>query len=193
MNRIFLIVAIVCMTSMGVSSQAAETPLQINVRVFSMTHEAMDELKKDGLTRAELDSLESRAFKAGGLFEGEGPLEIAPGRTEIEIPRDKLLSLREQAADRIVVFMFELVRTGDEDAAVEIVRRSYSLSEKDGESVKIRDKKSQSLFPEKTPKHRIMDYRFGSIAQYQEFYYELHLTLGGDDFEYTLYLNMQTD
>ena len=193
MNRILLLIAIVCMTSVNAASQVAEAPLQVNVRVFSMTHAAMDALKEDGLTRAELSSLETRAFKAGGLLEGEDPLAIGPGRTEIEIPRDKLLSLREQAADRIVVFMFELVRAGDEDAAVNITRRSYSLGEKDGETVKIRDKKSQLLFPEKTPSYRIMDYRLGSISQYQEFYYELHMSMGGDDFEYTLYLNMRTD
>ncbi len=193
MKRYWLIAVLISTIGFYSHAQPVEAPLQVNVRVFSMTHEAMAALKDEGFTRAELTALQTDYFKAGGLFEGEDPLSVGPGRTEIEIPRNKLLALREQAAERIVVFMFELVRNGENDAAATIIRRSYSLGEKGGEVVKIRDKKSQSYFPEKTPTYRIMDYRFGSIAQYQEFYYELHMNMGGDDFEYTLYLNMQTD
>lgn len=193
MNRIALAILVVITAGASAFAQSVEAPVHVNFRLFSMTHEAMDALMEDGLTRAELDGLESSAFKSGRLFESEDPIAIVPGRTEIEIPRDKLLALREQAADKIVVFMFELVRSGDVDGAVEITRRSYSLGEKDGEEVKIRDKKSYTLFPAKTPSYRIMDYRFGSIAQYKEFYYELHMAIGGGDYEYTLFLNMQTD
>lgn len=193
MNRIVLALMVVFASGTSVFSQPTEAPIHVNVRLFSMTHEAMDALMEDGLTRAELDGLETSAFKSGRLIENEEPIAIVPGRTEIEIPRDKLMALREQAAGKIVVFMFELVRSGDVDDAVEITRRSYSLGEKDGEEVKIRDKKSYSLFPEKMPSYRIMDYRYGSISQYKEFYYELHMAIGSGDYEYTLYLNMQTD
>lgn len=173
--------------------QTVDAPLSIELRLFSISKAAMDSLMDEGLTRAELSQLQSEYFKSGVLFENETPIPIAPGTTDIEIPKEKLEQLRAQAPDSLVVFFYDIARSAEVEGPAEVARRSYSLQEHDGSIEKIREKQGKWVMPRGNADYRFMDYRFGNIATYQEFFYELHVKIGGDAYEYTLHIDMTTD
>lgn len=162
---------------------AQESPVTIHLYLFAMDEIEIKQVLQDGVTRAELDSLQGEFFAQNRLLETEKPLALAVGENNISIPAEKTASLAQGKST--IVFFYEIIPANDteEISAGTLSRHSYVVTEKNG-NVWVRD--GVWNYPAKSNSYRYFDFRYANVLGHVEFVYELTAEFAGSPVVYKI-------
>lgn len=162
---------------------AQDSPVTIKLYLFAMDEMEIKQVLRDGVTRAELDSLQTEIFMQNRLLEAEEPVTLAVGENNIAVPTEKAGALTQGKST--VVFFYEVVPAEgtEEISAGTLSRNSYVVTEKE-EKVLIRE--GVWNYPAKLPSYRYFDFRYANVLGHVEFVYELTAGFGGSPVVYKI-------
>ena len=158
-------------------------PLDIDVSIFYLPQETMDEYLKDGIHRSELDAMQNKHWMETGLLPQKEPLTLHVGEQSSEIPATALDALRKTSGAQVVVFFFEFTRSKARATKVETIDwRSYSLmaDAANAATKEVQVKKGSWTLPAQDRPYRLFAFRSASILKGSQAVYELHLQWNGE-------------
>ena len=177
----------VCLSTLFLMSSlplmAQESPVIVKLYLFAMDEIEIKQVLTDGITRAELDSLQTDVFMQNRLLEAKEPVTLAVGENSIEIPTEKTNALMQGKS--MVVFFYEVMPAEgtEEISAGTLSRQSYAITEKE-EKALIRE--GVWNYPAKSASYRYFDFRYANVLGHVEFVYELTAEFDGSPVVYKI-------
>jgi hypothetical protein len=172
----------------GWTQEERDFPVTIDAYVFSISEAQIRNILKEGITRAELDTLQEDHFEAGCLLPKCKPLTLKAGENLVKISEEQIMDMQEAEDTEVICLLFDFQQEEGETAGKgEIKRHSYAVMvDKEGEQKEIGVKESIWTYPGGVPSYRFVDFRSAILFRYDRLVYDLEFSVGDRTEDFTL-------
>jgi len=169
---------LVCLSSINLYAQ--DDGIETHLYLFTMPAENMSSLLEDGVTRSELDAMQTDHFRQSSLVASDEAIALHEGEDTHTLSGEELNSLEGLGNDDHVVFMFYIARPQQDDYETFIINyRSYVAQDGDTDNPAAVKQGSWAM-PQNEQDYRYFDFRNVNRVRGNVFVYEIDIETGGE-------------